>query len=187
MTDLTPLTALGADKPRELQLGGMNIRENSGLGLASVAVPAGVAVPDLPGLTLPGPGRWARGGGLSAFWMAAGQWMIELDDRAETDVAARIKAVCPLARVTEQTDAWVAFEVIGSDAQINALLERLVNIDLSGFAAGRAQRSALHHMGIYVIRRDSGAVRILGMRSSAASLWHAVTNAMQRFENTCLG
>lgn len=101
MTDLTPICALGAAVPQSRTIGAVTLTENAELGLASLALRRGGAAPDL-GLTLPGPGGWAEGQGIAAFWTGPDQWMVEFPGQASQDVAARLAG--PGVSVTEQTE-----------------------------------------------------------------------------------
>lgn len=189
MTDLTPMTALGGTLARAQDFGALHLAENPDLGLASLALrqrPKAGSDPELLGLALPGPGLWRAHpqAGIAAFWMGPDQWMIESPGRADQDMAAFVKAAAPLASVTEQTDAWVAFEItaqadLGSGA-ITALLEKLVNIDTADFGPGAARRTGFEHMSIFLIRPAENRLRVLGMRSAAASLWHGLERAAAR-------
>ncbi|SNS27957.1 sarcosine oxidase subunit gamma [Tropicimonas sediminicola] len=186
MTDLTPITALGDSVPRVHTAGGYTLRENADLALASLAVARGVAAPAPFGLGLPDAGGLAVGeGGRSAFWTAPDQWMIAAEGMAETDFAASLLAEVPGGRVTEQTDGWTAFEIASEDAaQIESLLERLVNLPAAATAPGRATRTGLEHMSVFVLRRTDSHVTIIGMRTLAASLWHALETAVDRLGGT---
>jgi sarcosine oxidase subunit gamma len=178
-TDLTPMTALGATAPRTLSAGALTLREDDRLALASLAVAADSPAPF--GIALPGPGGWVDvPDGLGAFWMARDQWMIAGAGRAGTDFAAELAQAAPGARVTEQTDAWAAFEITGDAAALAALLERLVNLPPRATAPGRSTRTLLHHMGVFVIRPAADRMVVLGMRSAAGSLWHALETAADR-------
>lgn len=184
MTDLSPLTALGTAHPQALTFGVLTLRENAGLALASVALRKGTGQPAPFGLALPGPGGWVGGSGVGAFWMGPGQWMVEADGQAEEDFAARLVALCPGCSVTEQTDGFVAFEIASSAGPepVERLLERLVNVDLGGFGPGSAQRKGFEHMSIFVIRRAADHLAVLGLRSAAGSIWHALTLAAGRVQ-----
>jgi heterotetrameric sarcosine oxidase gamma subunit len=184
VTDLKPITALGTEAPRSETFGALSITENADLALASLALRRGTAQPVPMGLALPGPGGWAAGQGVAAFWAGPGLWMIEAAGRAEEDFARELKSAAPGCSVTEQTDGWVAFEVISSAgaAPILRLLEKLVNIDPAGFGPGRATRTGLEHMSVFVIRRAGDRLAVLGMRSEAGTLWHALETAAARQE-----
>ncbi len=176
MTDLLSVSALGQMAPRVMSHGALTITENSGLGLASVALRRGAALPHPFGLRLPEPGLWAAGQGMAAFWTGPGQWMIEAEARAEDDFARDVTAHAPGCSVTEQTDGWVCYEiasVMGADPVLD-LLAKLVNIDAAAFGPGCATRTGLEHMSVFVIRRAADRLAIYGMRSSAGSLWHAI-------------
>ncbi|TIQ13528.1 MAG: sarcosine oxidase subunit gamma, partial [Mesorhizobium sp.] len=59
---------------------------------------------------------------------------------------------------------------------------KLVNIDLANFGPGGATRTGLEHMSCFVIRRGDVHAAVLGARSSAGSLWHALETAAKRLE-----
>lgn len=179
VTALTPLTALGATTPRSLQAGGLTLREDARLGLASLAVTGGAPAPF--GIALPGPGDWATGpDGLGAFWTGTGQWMITGTGRAAGDFAAEVARAAPGARVTDQTDGWVAVDIVGDAAALGALLERLVNLPPRATAPGRSTRTLMHHLGVFMIRPAADRLVVLGIRSAAGSLWHVLANTADR-------
>lgn len=185
MPDLKPTTALGAQTTRQARHGShgsLLLRENWGLALASLSLRRDVTEPSPFNLTLPGPGKWVRQGSVSAFWIGQGQWIIEAEDRAETDFAAELAGLCPSCSVTEQTDGFAVFE-IDSDAgegPLVALMQKLVNLDLSTFDAGSATRTGMDHMSVFVIRRAPDRLAVLGTRSAAESLWHVIETAIRR-------
>ncbi|MFT4013945.1 MAG: sarcosine oxidase subunit gamma [Paracoccus sp. (in: a-proteobacteria)] len=182
MPELTPICALGGTAPQSRRIGALTLTENAGLGLASLALRRGATAPDLGLLSLPGPGGWAAGKGISAFWTGPDQWMVEFPGRADQDVAALI---CDSGlSVTEQTDGFVAFEIEGPAPALVALLEKLVNLDAGRFAPGSATRTGLHHMSVFVIRRAETRLTVLGMRTAAGTIWHALVEAAQRQEVT---
>ncbi|MDO5622635.1 MAG: sarcosine oxidase subunit gamma [Paracoccus sp. (in: a-proteobacteria)] len=182
MTDLIAVTALGAAVPRQESFGPLTIRENAALALASLALRRGAAVPAPFGLTLPGPGGFAAAGDVAAFWTGPDQWMIEGQDRAETDFASALAAQAPGCSVSEQTDGFAAFDVTGPAVSITAMMERLVNLDPLRLGPGTATRTGLHHLSVFVVRRTAEHLTIMGMRSAAGSVWHALTRAAQRQE-----
>ncbi|RUV68136.1 sarcosine oxidase subunit gamma, partial [Mesorhizobium sp. M5C.F.Cr.IN.023.01.1.1] len=164
MSELRPITALGAAPPRLASFGTLEIRENAGLALASLALRRGTVEPTPFGLTLPGPGRWVAGQGVAALWTGPDQWMIEAESRAEEDFAAELKQIAPGCSVTEQTDGWVAFEIVSraGSRPLEALLSKLANIDLADFGPGGATRTGVEHMSCFVIRRGDAQVDVLG-------------------------
>ena len=141
--------------------------------------------PDL-GLALPGPGKWAAGKGFAAFWIAPGQWMLDVPDRAEDAFADELKLLAPGCSVTDQTDGWVAFEIESRSGAkpLLLLMEKLVDIDKAAFGPGSATRTGLHHMSVFLVRRSETRLAVLGMRSFAGALWHALETAAARLEST---
>ncbi|MGE3371445.1 MAG: sarcosine oxidase subunit gamma [Rhizobiaceae bacterium] len=184
MTDLTPITALGAAAPADHRLGRLRITENTQLALASLALHRGAMQPAPMGLNLPGPGYWAAGQGVAAFWSGPDQWMIETEGRAGEDFAVILAGEAPDCSVTEQTDGWAAFEIVSDagGAPIRALMEKLVNLDAERFVPGSATRTNLHHMGVFLIRRAEDRLAIFGMRSFAGALWHVLAQTAERLE-----
>lgn len=179
VTDLKPICALGATAPQSRTFGAVTLSENADLGLASLALRRGGSLPAL-GLSLPGPGGWVRGDGIAAFWTGPDQWMIEFPGRATEDVAALIAG--PGVSVTEQTDGFAGFEIAAPEPVLLALIERLVNVDPSRLAPGSATRTGFHHMSIFVIRRAADRLAVLGMRSAAGTIWHALVDAAEQQE-----
>ncbi len=122
------------------------------------------------------------GDGYGAFWIGPGQWMIEGQGRAESDFAAEVLAQAPGASVTEQTDGFAAIEITSSagGAPIAALIEKLANVDPRQLTPGTAMRTGLEHMTVFLIRRDEEKLAVIGMRSYADALWHALEVAATR-------
>ncbi|MCB1395317.1 MAG: sarcosine oxidase subunit gamma [Rhodobacter sp.] len=180
MADLAPLTALGAAAPRSLEAGAFTLTERPDIALASLALRRGQIAPILDGLTLPAPGAFASGNGLGALWSGQGQWLIAGEGLAETDFAARVRAMAAGASVTDQTDGWTAIALTGDAARLDAVLERLVNLPPDALAPGRATRTVLHHMSVILVRHDRERLTIWGMRSAAGSLWHTLETVVRR-------
>lgn len=195
MSDLKPITALGADAPRSATFGALAIAENADLALASLALRRGAAKPAPMGVDLPGPGQWTPGA-VCAFWTGPDQWMIEAPGRATQDFAAKdfaakdfaaeLRDAAPGCSITEQTDGWTAFEITssGGPAPLLALLERLIDLDLATLGPGAATRTVLEHLSVFVVRRAEERCAVIGARSSAGSLWRALTETAERREET---
>lgn len=184
MTDLSPVTALGDSAPRNARFGALTLSENAGLALASLALRKGQAAPAPFGLALPEVARAVSSGPHGAFWTGRGQWMIEAEGLAEADFAAALQGQAPGCAVTEQTDGWVAFEIASdTGAPLEALLARLVNLDPRTLGPGCCVRTGLEHMSVFVLRRSETRLAVIGMRSLAGSLWHALSQAARRLED----
>lgn len=175
------MTALGAFAPARHEIGPFRIAERVNVALASLALRNGRdadfarAAGDLA-IPLPPPGRWAAGGLFAAFWVAPGMWMIEAPFATHEDIAAHlVPAFAGAASVTEQTDAWVRFDLAAPD--LAPLMERLCNVDFPAAPDGFATRTVIEHTGCYLIRHGAGAVTLYGPRSSARSLLHALETA----------
>lgn len=182
MPDLAPLTALGATEPRRATHGALTLVERPDIALASLALRHGQPAPQPFGLALPEAGCLTGTDGFDACWTGPGQWMLAAPGRADEDFAARLAPEAPGCSVTEQTDAWVVFEINSGrgSAPLLALAEKLVNLPPSSLAPGRATRTGLHHMSVFILRPAEDRLAVMGMRSAAASLWHALDDTAKR-------
>lgn len=184
MHDLKAITPLGAHSARQDRVGAVTLTEAPEWALASVAARLGqedacrAALKALIG-EVPGPGAAVAGAVFGAFWTGPDQWMIEAHYEGHEDLAGEIKAVLKdAASVSDQSDGWCRFDLVGEG--LNAVLERLCNIDLGAMGAGSARRTVIEHMGCFVVCRAAGAhVSVIGGRSSAGSLHHAILTAMR--------
>ena len=175
---LKAMTALGAHAPAVVKIGPLTVTERFDLALASVAVRRG-RMKDLAkaakaaGLALPGPAQYLGGAPYGAFWVAPEMWFVEAPFASHEAIATLLKeALGDAASVTEQTDAWVIYDLVAPD--LAPLLERLCNVDFPGVPDGHATRTMMEHLGCYLVRHGAGAVRLYGPRSSAKSLLHAL-------------
>ena len=173
---LHALTALGAAEPAVLQVGPYRIAERFDVALASVAARKGgdLAKPaKKAGVPLPEPARWAGGAPFAAFWVAPDMWFIEAPFASHEDIVAHLRpAFGDAASITEQTDAWVRFDLSAPD--LAPLMERLCNVDFPAAPAGFASRTVIEHTGCYLVKQSAAEVTIYGPRSSARSLLHAL-------------
>ena len=178
---LKPLTALGHDAPKVVTIGPYQITERFDVALASLASRRGrekdvAKVAKSAKLPLAGPSKSETGKPFSSFWLSTEQWMIEADFVAHENIEAELKALFgDVASITEQTDAWVRFDV--SAANLQPLIERLCNVDLVEALDGFASRTVIEHIGCYLIKRNATLVTVYGPRSSAQSLLHVIETA----------
>jgi sarcosine oxidase subunit gamma len=174
---------LGGATPRVDTIGTLTISENTSVALASVAARAGqekacekilAKILEAPA---PGPGKSQQHDPEAGFWMGPNQWMLGAPFETHEDLADQLKAkLKDTASVTEQSDAWVVFDVQG--AAMEDACELLCNLPIRTMVAGDATRTMIHQMGCFVIRRNAhDHIRILGPRSSAGSLHHALVTA----------
>lgn len=174
---LKALTPLGHDAPETETVGPFTITERIDVALASVATRRGrqtdVATAAAgAGIPLPGPGR-AEMATLGAFWLSPDQWMIEAPFANHENIRAFLLPLFgDAASITEQTDAWVRFDLSAPD--LTSLMERLTNFDLATAMDGAATRTVIDHLGCYLIKRSATLVTVYGPRSSAQNLYHAM-------------
>ncbi len=178
---LKPLNALLGADPRHDIIGAVTISENAGVALASLATRRGqadrvAAVAKRLGLDLPRPGRASHSVPYSALWLGPDQWLILAEGDVDADIAKALEAAFgSAASITEQTGGWVCLDVSGP--ALPALFERLCALDTAAMEPGHGTRTVIEHLGCYVICVGIGEFRVLGPRSSAASLHHALTTA----------
>lgn len=182
MHDMIALTALGATTAQVDDFDGLRISERPDWALASLAArlgregDLGAAARGFLGAELPGVARSTEIGPFHVFWIGPEQWMVEAPHDSHENLAAELKAaVGDAGSVTEQTDGWVRFDLEG--AASHDVLERLCNADTRAMAAGSATRSRIEHLGCFLVRRGAAHFSILGPRSSARSLHHALVTA----------
>jgi sarcosine oxidase, subunit gamma len=181
VANLLPLTALGKRKATTVTHGGLSISERIDIALGSVAARKTrmddvAKAAQAAGVPLPGPATYRQGTPYSAFWTAPEMWFVEAPYTSHEHIADHLGAAFgDAASITEQTDAWVVFDLEAQD--LAPVFERLCNVDFLGSPNGYATRTAMEHLGIYLIKHGPGAARIYGPRSSAESLLHALETA----------
>ncbi|MBN8632834.1 MAG: sarcosine oxidase subunit gamma [Rhodobacterales bacterium] len=178
MASLQALSALGQRGPAVVEIGPLRITERTDVALASVAARRGrmadiARAAKSAGVPLPDTARHQTAASYSAFWTAPEMWFVEAPLASHELIADQLKAAFgDAASVTEQTDAWVIFDLAATD--LTPLLERLCNVDFASVPKGYATRTMMEHLGVYLLKLDQGSVRLYGPRSSAQSLLHAL-------------
>jgi sarcosine oxidase, subunit gamma len=171
-------TPLGGATPEVTEIGPYRIAERFDVALASVATRRGrdadvAKAAKAANVPLPKPLKAIAGQPFSSFWLAPEMWMIEAPFDSHEDIAAHLKTVFgDAASITEQSDAWVRFDVSGDN--LISLFERLSNLDLSVLPDGHASRTVIEHLGCYLIKQSANLITLYGPRSSAQSLLHAL-------------
>lgn len=182
MHDLTPITALGGTEGRVDAFDHVTITENDGVAFASVAARQGrekacyAALKKLLG-QVPPLGRAILRDPEAGFGMGPDQWMLGAPRATHELLADQLKErFKDSASITDQTGSWVVFDVRGP--AMPDLCERICNVPIRTMTAGDAQRTVIHHLGCFVIKREADDhIRILGPRASAGSLHHALIDA----------
>jgi sarcosine oxidase subunit gamma len=163
-------------------VGGIEVRENFNTALASYASRRGKekrsqqVLEKYCGHKCPGPGN-AVLDTISVFWMAPDQWMVIADYQTYENLAEQLMAVAKgNASITEQSDAWCRFDLEG--AGLADVFERLCPLNIRAFKGGEASRTSIEHIGCFVIFQSAERISVLGPRSSAGSLHHAIITAI---------
>ncbi len=179
---MTAITALGGRAPRTDTHSDATLREVADLALASCAARLGQetatakALASFVGDAPPEPGKMTENT-LGCFWMGPDQWMVMASHDTHEDLAAQlVMAVKGAASVTEQNDAWCCFELTGP--QLASVFELLCPVNLRACTGGEATRTSIDHLGCFLLVPAPDHVRVLGPRSSAGSLHHALLTAM---------
>jgi len=181
--DLVPLTALGATEAQIDEFDGLTLREVPGIALASVAMRLGKArgfsraFKKASGVAPPDAGSSAGDGPITAMWIGPDQWMLEAPSASHEDLAAQLGAVLKdNASVTEQNDGWARFDLEGPNCV--SVLERLCATDSATMNAGAVTRTAVEHLGCFLLCRAAQThYSIFCPRSGAGSLHHAIVTA----------
>lgn len=183
LPEMIPMSALGGRTEQTHAHGPVTLTEVTHLALASVTARLGqearckAHLTDLLEQNAPGIEELVMHNPEAAFWMGPDQWMVGAPHNTHEDLASQLKARFEeSASVTEQNDAWAVFDLKGDYALV---LELLCAVDLRSLAVGRARRTTIEHLGCFVTRRGEDHLRILGPRSSAGSLHHALLTAMR--------
>jgi sarcosine oxidase subunit gamma len=187
---LTAITALGGIEARDDLFGGVRITEVADTCLASLAMRRGKAArfrkaaQTALGTDLPAPGQRTGDDTRGVIWMGPDQFLVEAETgmtasttASMTDLAGELAASFgETASITDQSDAWVRFDITGKD--VPAMLERLSAADTRLMLGGAAVRTPVHHMLCVLVCRDAyTGFTIYGPRASAQSLHHALTAA----------
>lgn len=182
--DMQPITPLGALTPRADDHGPVSLREVTDTAIASFASRLGCetqaekALSEAISITpLPAPGRGISNETFAALWTGPNQWMILAPHDSHEDLAGQLKAVVKgNASITEQNDAWCRFDLEGPG--LAEVFERLCPVNLRACTGGEATRTSIDHLGCLLFVIAAEHVVVLGPRSSAGSLHHALLTAM---------
>lgn len=123
-----------------------------------------------PGLELPGAGRAATGGGVTAIWVQAGGWYLHAPRAGEGVLANRIAAICGgLAAVDDQSHGRTTLHISGPRAR--EILARGCRLDLHPreFAPGRATTTMVGHINCLVHQTDAAPAYELTVFSTLAA------------------
>lgn len=182
MHSLISISPLGNLEPLKTQIGAVLLTEETAFALASCSARLGkeqqtkTALKKFTGQSAPKVG-YASDGEISAFWMGPDLWMVEAPYDTNEDLAHKLKAIAKTnASITEQTDGWCRFDIKGPS--LSDVFERLCMANIRKMVKGDATRTSIEHLSCFVIMRDSDHISVLGPRSSAASLHHALVVAI---------
>lgn len=185
MHDLQPITALWGTSPQLDEFAGLTITECPDWSFASLAARRGQedacasAAAGFLGFDLPGISRSMSQGAFTAFWTGPEQWMVEAPYGSHEYLAKQlIKAVGETASVTEQTDAWVRFDLEGEHC--HDVFERLCNADTRMMAEQQVTRTTIAGLGNFLICRARDChFSVITPRSSAGSLHGSLVDAIR--------
>ncbi|MGC1305471.1 MAG: sarcosine oxidase subunit gamma family protein [Caulobacteraceae bacterium] len=133
----------------------LNIIERSRLGLATVMVRHGVdaeAVGRALGIDMPTGPTLAGGGGFRLLGYGPGVWLVMADAPTEAWCDLLATSLQDKASVSDQSSAYVVFEVKGAHAR--ELLQRgaFIDLDTDVFGPGGAAVTVIAHIGVILWR-----------------------------------
>ena len=182
MHRLKAMTSFGKDTELNETVGTINILENTNCAIASIAVRNGKgatvkkALKSKFDLTIPDPLHMTTSGNVSLIWVGPEQYFFTAPFEGFENIAEiLIDSLQDTASITEQTDAWVQFDLSGT-AVVDAF-KYLCMIDVEKFDVNSSTRTIIEHLGCIVIRNGETKFSILGPRSSASALHHTIKNA----------
>ena len=181
MPNLTARSPLGFTTPHKDIVGSYSISEVTDRAMASITArkDAAAAVKTILTKILKKPAPKVGGycaGEIEAFWTGQGQWMMVASFANNEDIVASFAdKFKDKASLTEQTDGWSRFAITGPD--IDRLCTLLCNLDTRALIAGTANRTSVEHIGCFVIRVADDCLHMIGPRSSARSLYNAISVA----------
>ena len=181
--NLNPMSPLGNRELISKEVGPYTISEVTAYSLASYSLRKGSEndakkkLEQFIGSSLPDVMN-SNFGDISSFWIGPSQWLIEAPIEIHEDLARELSEVSVgKASITEQTDAWCRFDLKGSE--LAKPLSLLCNVDVPSFKGGEVTRCQMDHLGCFLICRDIKNITILGPRSAAESLYHAIITALK--------
>ena len=167
--------------------GGTTLEEATGVGLVSIATPRGgrdalhTAIQTAYGCDLPNAGSSTLGadGAMRLLGMQQDQAFALFDYTGDAAVSEVSKAVGEAAYYADQSDSWAMLRLSG-EAAIDAL-ERICRLDLDErvLPVGSVARTVMEHMGVVLFREGTDAFLLMGARSSAKNLLHAVEQSVR--------
>ena len=182
MHRLNPISPLWSKKPIRKEFGPYTIEEVNSNALASYSFRKGTERDAKKNVELFMAGRLpdamsSKFGKISSFWIGPSQWLIEAPIDIYENLAGELAQISAgTASVTEQTDAWCRFDLMGTN--LAEPLSLLCNVDVPSFKGGEVTRCQVDHMGCFLICRDLTNISILGPRSAAESHYHAIIAAL---------
>ena len=178
---LTALSPLGHTVPHEDIVGAYSIREVTDKAMASINARKGsdAIVKAILTKILKQPAPEVSefcSGVIEALWIGQSQWMLVAPLCDHEDIVASFATTFKgKASLTEQTDGWCRFAINGPN--LERLCSLLCAVDMRGFIAGKSARTTIEHIGCFVLRYTDDQLHIIGPRSSAGSLHHAICEA----------
>ncbi|GGF73185.1 hypothetical protein GCM10007301_36240 [Azorhizobium oxalatiphilum] len=138
---------------------------------------------EILGLPLSAGPKASLGGGLAAIGTGPGRWLVVADATGPTPLADRLEeAAAGKAAVTEQSDAYLVFELSGPRVRDALAKGLMVDLDPVAFAPGDAATTSLAFVGITLWQTDAAPIyRVAVGRSFAASFLRAFTSGAAEY------
>lgn len=166
---------------------GTALAEVTDLAIVSIAIPLGgdeafeAALSEAYGVERPLPGRSVLSvDGLTRFlWTSPDQLFLLFESTSPSAAEDVGKKLGDTAYVTLQSDNWAVLRLSGDRAR--DALERICPIDLhpAAFAEGQIARTAMEHMGTFILRDGPSSFLLMSASSSAGCFLHAVKTSLE--------
>tara|TARA_X000001036_G_scaffold401045_1_gene405836 strand:- start:1402 stop:1968 length:567 start_codon:yes stop_codon:yes gene_type:complete len=180
MDNIKQITPLGGNMPHSFDFEGFNILEviNCSLVVLCSRKDCETKLDKLFkkkfNIGLPSIAKSSFSDNLILRWIRQNTWLIE-EPYSEIDkLEKKIKDnIGNFGSVVNQSDEWCLFDLTGPHCI--KVLERLCNVDVERMAKGDISATRLEHLSCFIIcKTEQVKYRIMGPRSAAGSLYHAI-------------
>lgn len=175
MVDLISILPLGGTSPRVARIGAITLSEGAGFSLVTLS--PGSRLPHPFGISLPDPGRMATPEAMAVWCSGSREWMCLARDGR--DLAADLAHKAEGCAITDQSDAWAMFGIDAGE-RADAVLERLVNLDLQVLTSGAAVVTRIAQLRAILLREDGGVLTLLSPRPAAGTMWDFLEKTLRQ-------
>ena len=185
MHKLKALTPLNNDQLAFDRFEGITLREENDLSLAMLMKHSGTdkdfhaLAKNILKVDFPKVSKSVTQGERVIRWIRSDTWLIEAPYIGHGKLESEIKDLFGNAvAVVEQSDAFCLFDIEG--LKCTEVLARLCNVDTGKMKKGDISATQLEHLNCFIVCKKEGQqYRIMGPRSAAISIQHAIISAIK--------